>query len=216
MALRLAGRPIRCEGAMTEAEARSQACRLAEALSGETDPVAVRAALHGLTAQEANRVVRAAAPSAPAPPPLSTEESVMAWHRYRREAPDYSHLAGRTPEQVFAETYARPTFGDSHGEWPARVNRQLIHLFEGRERLHVDEAVAVYGAMFAEPRHTPAFTAYRAANTLHWGVRLGILTEAVEAGRYVWTMPDRQPRWETDSKESPPGPGPARRRAGRP
>ncbi|UYW28389.1 hypothetical protein OKC48_07700 [Methylorubrum extorquens] len=47
---------------MTEAEARSQACRLAEALSGETDPVAVRAALHGLTAQEANRVVRAAAP----------------------------------------------------------------------------------------------------------------------------------------------------------
>ncbi|SOR30591.1 protein of unknown function [Methylorubrum extorquens] len=124
----------------------------------------------------------------------------MAWHRYRREAPDYSHLAGRTPEQVFAATYARPTFGDSHGEWPARVNRQLVNLFEGRDRLHVNEAVAVYGAMFAEPRHTPAFTADRAANTLNWGVRLGILTEAVERGRYVWTMPDRQPRWETDSK----------------
>lgn len=42
-------------------EARSRACRLAEALSGETDPVAVRAALAGLTPLEANRVVRAAA-----------------------------------------------------------------------------------------------------------------------------------------------------------
>lgn len=46
---------------MTEDDVRNRACRLAEALSGETNPVAVRAALAGLMPQQANKVVRAAA-----------------------------------------------------------------------------------------------------------------------------------------------------------
>lgn len=110
---------------------------------------------------------------------------------------DYSHLQGKAPEQVFAETYAKPTYGDPDRWWPERVNRDLIRLFEERETLHVDEAAAVYGCLFAEKKHTPAFTADRCANALQWGVRLGILTETVERGRYVWHMPDRELRWET-------------------
>ncbi|ACS41463.1 hypothetical protein [Methylorubrum extorquens] len=124
----------------------------------------------------------------------------MARYRDRREAPDYTHLRGKSPEQVFAETYARRAPGEHSGWWPERVNRTLIGLIAERETLHVREAAAVYGALFAKPIHTPEFTADRAANLLAWGVRLGILTESVEAGRYVWRMPDRELMWETDPK----------------
>lgn len=46
---------------MTAAEVRVRAARLAEALA-EADPHAIRAAMHGLTPRQANRVARAAAP----------------------------------------------------------------------------------------------------------------------------------------------------------
>ncbi|KQP33803.1 hypothetical protein ASF49_08020 [Methylobacterium sp. Leaf104] len=46
---------------MTAAETRVRAARLAAALA-DTDPPAVRAALHGLTPLQANRVVRVAIP----------------------------------------------------------------------------------------------------------------------------------------------------------
>lgn len=124
----------------------------------------------------------------------------MAWYRPRYDKPDYSHLAGRTPEQAFAEAYAKPTFGDRHGRWPGQVNQILIVLFEGRERLHVDEAAAAFAERIPGHRHTPAFIAERAGNALAWGVRLGLLQESVERGRYVWIMPDRQPWFETDPK----------------
>ena len=45
---------------MSAAEVRVRAARLADALA-EADPHAIRAAMHGLTAQEANRVAREAA-----------------------------------------------------------------------------------------------------------------------------------------------------------
>ena len=45
---------------MSAAEIRVRAARLVDALA-PADPPAVRAALHGLTAQQANRVVREAA-----------------------------------------------------------------------------------------------------------------------------------------------------------
>ncbi|ACS41464.1 conserved hypothetical protein [Methylorubrum extorquens AM1] len=53
--------PPRPGGRHERGDVRTRAYRLAEALSGETDPVAVRASLAGLTPLEANRVVRAAA-----------------------------------------------------------------------------------------------------------------------------------------------------------
>jgi len=124
----------------------------------------------------------------------------MAWYRPRYDKPDYSHLSGRTPEQAFAEAYAKPNFGDRHGRWPERVNNQIIILFEGRDQLHVSDAVAAFAARFPSERHTPAFTAERAGNALSWGVRLGFLKESVEGGRYVWTLPDRQPWYETDGR----------------
>ncbi|CAX25990.1 protein of unknown function [Methylorubrum extorquens DM4] len=117
--------------------------------------------------------------------------------------PSYDHLGVGTPAQIFASTYAKPTYGSRTGWWPERVNLDLIRLFEGRERLERDEAVEAFRALFAKEKHTPSFTADRAANALQWGVRLGLLTESVEGGRYVWTMPDRTPWFETDSKGRP-------------
>ena len=52
---------------MTAAEVRVRAARLAEALA-DGDPHAVRAAVHGLTPRQANRVARAAAPLMPGKP----------------------------------------------------------------------------------------------------------------------------------------------------
>lgn len=118
----------------------------------------------------------------------------------RYDKPDYSNLQGKTPEMVFAETYAKRAPGEHSGYFLERVNRLLMRMFEERETLHVGEAAAVYGAMFSKPNHTPQYTADRAASYLAWGVRLGILTETVERGRYVWRMPDRELRWETDPR----------------
>ena len=110
---------------------------------------------------------------------------------------DYTHLQGRTPEQVFAETLAKGAPGDCSPWFPERVNRDLIRLFQEREVLHLSEASAVYGSAFAKATHSPQYTADRAASLLAWGVRLGIIEQSVERHVYVWRMPDRELRWET-------------------
>lgn len=77
------------------------------------------------------------------------------------------------------------------------MNLDLLRLFEERETLRQDEAVAVYGALFAKEKHTPEFTADRCANSLQWGVRLGILAEMREGDRLSWRLLDRELMWET-------------------
>lgn len=119
--------------------------------------------------------------------------------RYRA---DYSYLDGRTPEQAFAEAYEAMPFGNAR-EWPVIVNWQMIGLFEGRERLALEEAVEAFAATLdpaAVSRWSPEFVASRAGNAFGWAVRLGILEQAVERGRYVWTLRDREPRWEADRR----------------
>ena len=118
----------------------------------------------------------------------------------RRDRPDYSHLKGKTTDQVFAETYAKGAPGEHSGWWPERVNRGLLCLFDERETLHQGEAAAVYGALFAKENHTPEYTADRAASLLAWGIRLGILTESEEGGRLAWRLRERELMWETDRR----------------
>lgn len=120
------------------------------------------------------------------------------YSRYGR--PDYSHLKGKTPEEIFAETYAKGAPGEFSGYFPERTNRALLTLFNELETLHAGEAAAVYGALFAKEKHTPEYTADRAASLLACGIRLNILTEATEDGRLVWRMPIRELMWETDTR----------------
>lgn len=127
----------------------------------------------------------------------------MAWHRYRRERRDYSYLDGKTAETAFAQAYRERAFGRDIATWPAHVNQVLLSMFEGRERLTREEAIAatvehrVAKGKRGVGRPDP-FDGDVAGNTLAWGVHLGIVGEAVEANRYVWTMPDREAWFVTE------------------
>lgn len=111
---------------------------------------------------------------------------------------DYGYLEGHSPSTAFEDAYRDRNYGRRLAYWPAAVNASLLRMFEGRERLDREAAIAFVLAERIEQKrpnrgYARAFEGDVAGNTVGWGVHLGLLVEANDGGRRTWTMPDREP-----------------------